>query len=137
MISEMVYNIFRMKKILACLLATVVLSGSCLAIMPVIIRDRDNGKTIHVGTGDYIDIALNGNPTTGYDWNVESKLTPVLNKISGPSFKRWSERIGAGGKVTYRFRAIKNGTVLLKLVYKRSWEKVAPVKTFVIKIMVD
>jgi len=133
----MVYNILRMKSISVVVLLLIVLSAASFAIMPIIIRDRDNGKTSHISVGDFVDVALNGNPTTGYDWFVDSKITPVLMKISGPDFKRASERIGAGGKVTYRFKAVKKGVALLKLVYKRSWEKAPPSKSFVVKIMAE
>jgi inhibitor of cysteine peptidase len=125
-----------MKKTLLLLAAVIFFSACAYPIMPAIVREWNNGKSIHVYDGDYIDVALNGNPTTGYDWYIDSKLPPVLKKISGPNFKTWSERIGAGGKVTYRFKAVRKGGTRLRLVYKRSWEKVPPIKTFSVNIFV-
>ena len=125
-----------MKKTLIFLAVIMFFGAFSYSIMPVIVRDRDSGKTVTLWTGEYLDVALNGNPTTGYNWYIDSKFSPVLKKISGPTFKTWSERVGAGGKVLYRLKAVKKGSTRLILVYKRAWEKVAPIKTFNFNIVV-
>ncbi len=125
-----------MKRILLTLTACLLFYASAFSSSPVMVLDKDNGKTVELHASQFIDIALNGNPTTGYNWYTASKFSPVLKKISGPGFKSGSERVGAGGKVTYRFKAVNIGSTLLKMEYKRSWEKIPPSKTFSIKIVV-
>ena len=128
--------ILEMNKIFIFLLVFLFFGVIAYSIMPIIVREYDSGKIVPLKPGEYIDVALNGNPTTGYDWYVYSNITPALKKISGPLFKKWSEREGAGGKVIYRFRAVKKGRVLLKLVYERAWEKVPPIKAFSVVVIV-
>lgn len=111
---------------------TMFILGGCSPFgrAPIKINESDEGKTIEVSTGEDIDIELNGNPTTGYQWQIDGAESPVIRQVSEPEFKPVSNAIGAGGKVTLKFKATNIGKAGIKLVYKRSWEKTTPAKIF-------
>jgi inhibitor of cysteine peptidase len=100
------------------------------------LNEADSGRTIELKCGSFLDIVLEGNPTTGYIWSVTSKNSPVLPQIKGSEFKPQSKLIGSGGKFTFHFKAAKHGKTTLTLVYRRPWEKKPPVKTFRLNITV-
>jgi len=110
----------------------------CSALSPVIVLEKNSGKTIDLALGDYIDIALTGNPTTGYNWQLATNVVPELKKIFGPEFKPNGEKLGSSGKLIFRFKAVRKGSKEIKLSYLRSWEKgVKPAKTFRIYVNVQ
>ena len=83
----------------------------------------DESKTITVGVEQEFVIALDSNPTTGYDWEEthdESMLALVEDKYE-PDEKA-EGLVGAGGTQYFRFIALKKGNTEITLVYKRSWE---------------
>ena len=116
-----------------------VASGGCAkdGAKTVRISDADNGKTIPLRVDQVLNISLEGNPTTGYNWEVASKGLSATEQIGEPEFRPSSNLIGAGGKVTLRFLAKAKGKEKLILVYRRSWEKEAPLKEFQITIVVN
>jgi inhibitor of cysteine peptidase len=110
----------------------------CSALSPVIVLEKQNGRTFDLAVGEYIDIALTGNPTTGYNWQLTNNIAPELKKIFGPEFKPNGEKLGSSGKLIFRFKAVKAGSKEIKLSYLRSWEKgVKPVKTFRIYVNIQ
>lgn len=89
-------------------------------------KGGDCGSTVELNTGDSLTLDLEGNPTTGYTWEVTSNDLAVLKPAGEPEFTPDSEAIGSGGTFTFRFAAIDKGKVALKLIYHRSFEKNAP-----------
>src|SRR5579859_4814832 len=81
----------------------------------------DNGKTIMVHVGDEIDIALDSNPTTGYDWAID-KSNDSLLAFKQMQYQPSSNAVGSGGTDTFTFVAKSAGTVNLQLKYWRSFE---------------
>lgn len=84
----------------------------------------DAEKTISTGVNQEFVIALDSNPTTGYDWEEsydESMLRLVESKYE--MGKEAEEgKVGAGGTQYFRFRALKKGKTEITVTYKRSWE---------------
>ena len=83
----------------------------------------DPDKTISVGVNQEFVIALDSNPTTGYDWEEsydESALKLVEDRYE-PDEKA-EGLVGAGGTQYFTFKALKAGQTEITLVYKRSWE---------------
>jgi inhibitor of cysteine peptidase len=100
------------------------------------ITARDVASTVQMKLGDTLEIALEGNPTTGYTWAVASKVAQ-LQQQGEWELKRDSNLIGAGGTIILRFKAVREGEATLQLIYHRVWEKgVPPVKTFEVKVVV-
>lgn len=81
----------------------------------------DNGKTITVHVGDEIDIALDSNPTTGFDWAIDKSNDSLLT-LKQTNYQASSNLIGSGGTDTFKFVAKSAGTVNLQLKYWRSFE---------------
>ncbi len=81
----------------------------------------DNGKTITVHVGDEIDIALDFNPTTGFQWAIDKTNEPLLT-LKQTDYAASSNLVGSGGTQTFKFVAKSVGTVNLQLKYWRSFE---------------
>lgn len=99
----------------------------------------DNGKHVTLQTGHQLVIGLEGNPSTGYTWEVV-RADPSLLVEQGPvQFKAASTGlVGASGIQTLTFRALKAGTATLTLGYLRPWEKgVSPINTFQITVSIQ
>src|SRR5512142_1610765 len=98
---------------------------------PVRLSAKDAGTTVHVKQGDAFEIALEGNPTTGYTWEVAPGSGDQVALQGEPEFTADSDALGSGGIMTLRFEAVKQGTAPLKLIYHRTFEpNVAPLQTF-------
>ncbi|MBN1148447.1 MAG: protease inhibitor I42 family protein [Anaerolineales bacterium] len=104
----------------------------------MVLTEDDHGKTITLKSGQKLNITLEGNPTTGYNWEVETPATGSLEQLGEAEFKPSSGALGSGGKITLRFQATSPGETLLQLVYRRPWEQgVLPEKTFEVKVIVE
>jgi inhibitor of cysteine peptidase len=101
------------------------------------LEETDSGKTIELSMGDHIEVALEGNPTTGYTWEVVSGQE-LLEQVSEAEFVAASQQmVGAGGQMRFEFKAIAPGTAVLQLVYLRPFERdVEPLQTFSIRLNV-
>jgi inhibitor of cysteine peptidase len=111
------------------------------AEQPAQVKADSDGKTITLKVGDHFDITLEENASTGYSWRVIEGLGGVVEQLGEPDFHSNSSDpnlVGAGGTVTYHFKAAGIGTTTLKLVYHRSWEKdKPPAKTFQVTVVVS
>lgn len=99
----------------------------------MILNEQDNGTEVVVSKGTIIEIVLQENPTTGYQWLLKNcdKLELVLDSYVC-SDKRMPPAPGSGGVHTWHFKA-DNGTITL--VNKRAWEQEIK-QTFEIKVKV-
>ena len=83
----------------------------------------DPEEKISVGIEDEFVIALDSNPTTGYDWEESHdpyKLILIEKKYE-PDEKA-AGLVGAGGTQHFRFTSQKTGETEITFVYKRPWE---------------
>ncbi|RJQ45930.1 MAG: hypothetical protein C4534_03625 [Gaiellales bacterium] len=92
----------------------------------IILDESFNGSTMEVSVGVTIELTLEGNPTTGFEWSVESDGAPVLQQAGAPDYKADSDALGAGGMYTWRFRVVQEGKADLNLVYRQPWDKETP-----------
>ena len=101
------------------------------------VTEKEAGESVEVAKGGTLEITLEGNPTTGYTWEVESVDDKVLKLEGEPAFEAASEAVGAGGMMTLKFTAEGAGKTDLKLVYHRSWEEDEdPAETFEVSVTV-
>jgi inhibitor of cysteine peptidase len=99
--------------------------------------ENDSGSTVELRTGDTLAVMLSGNPTTGYQWEMASVDTNVLKQRGKPEYTSNSAAVGAGGKFIFAFEAAAPGQTVLRLVYRRPFEKnVPPASTFEITAVV-
>lgn len=111
--------------------------GGSTAPNEVKVTDKEAGGSVEVAKGGTLEVTLEGNPTTGYNWEVESVDDKILKQEGEPEFNAESDAMGAGGMVTLKFKAEEAGKTDLKLVYHRSWEKDEdPAKTFEVSVTV-
>jgi inhibitor of cysteine peptidase len=99
----------------------------------------DDGREMQLKKGQTLVVTLEGNPTTGYSWEVAEPLNEqVLRQVGEAEFKAESDRVGAGGVQILRFEAVNAGKTTLELVYHRPWEKdVEPLETYSIQVVVQ
>lgn len=101
------------------------------------VTEKDNGQTVTVNNGDKLIVKLDGNPTTGYTWQLADYDTSILESAGEPDYKADSLMIGSGGRYTYTFTALKPGEVTLQFNYLRTWEKdTAPAETYSVTVVV-
>lgn len=128
-----------MKRILFVLLAIFLMAGCVSAAKadPIQLTDKDAGKSIEARVGDTIQVSLEGNLSTGYNWVMAPQDPAILEQQGEAEFKAVDEKLGAPGLITTTFKAAKKGQTTLRLEYKRPWEKeVTPEKTFEATILV-
>ena len=118
---------------------TVEAENAPTSVPEVVLDATYDGMSISVVTGDLIEVALKGNPTTGYGWSA--KLTTedaaILEQVGEPAYVADSDLIGAGGTYTFTFRALAAGEAQLHLVYARPWVPEAPAGTFTVTVQVQ
>ncbi len=128
--------IYDMKNLI-CLFISVLLLVGC-AQKEITLTAKDNKKSYDMALGQRIIVDLEGNPTTGYSWEVETINKEVLKQIGEMEHKIDSTLVGAPGISTFRFRTISKGNSVLAFVYKRPWEKdKEPIKRFGVGIRVE
>jgi inhibitor of cysteine peptidase len=87
---------------------------------------HSSGQTVTVTPGDRLEIRLEENPTTGFRWCVEGDKTGVLNLEHDAFIHPVSRISGAGGTRKFIFIVAKQGHAMLRVSYRRSWEKRKP-----------
>ena len=116
----------------------VILLLGCCTGNPIQLYQIDSGRVIKMKSGDTLEIVLDANPTTGYQWKALPWDTEVIEQIDKPVYKSKSEAIGSGGKLTFYFKALSTGQTPLKFIYFRDFEKdVPPIKSFKVTIVVS
>jgi inhibitor of cysteine peptidase len=105
------------------------------------INGEDNGSTISMKQGETLVLSIDGNPTTGYNWEIDSVdqliLQPVGDADYSTDFRLRPGLTGVGGTFKFTFTALNPGTTDLKLKYWRSFEpENPPVETFEVNVTV-
>ncbi|MCE5260054.1 MAG: protease inhibitor I42 family protein [Chloroflexi bacterium] len=99
----------------------------------------DSGSSLKLSPGQVMAVTLEGNPSTGYGWYVVGELPDILEQQGEPEFVAdagSANKVGAGGMLTSKFKALKAGTAVLTLGYMRSWEDKAPIQTYTLTVEV-
>jgi inhibitor of cysteine peptidase len=112
------------------------LSG-CAGKSAVNINESQNGTGVDLHTGDMLVITLDGNPTTGYQWEMLPNMDGIVELQGDPEYKSGGNQVGSGWKYSFSVKAVKAGTTRVDLKYYRSFEAgVPPIQTFSIDITV-
>jgi predicted secreted protein len=82
-------------------------------------RFDDPTQAIHVTVDETFIIALAGNPTTGYTWQLAAD--PRYLDLLSEEFEPGGAAIGAGGKEAFRFHARVAGKTEIACEYRRPW----------------
>ena len=124
------------------------------ATTPIIPGPQEVSTTVHVtfeigatseshatsmtaSAGQNFTVTLDSNPSTGYQWEVSSIANNELVRLISSEFvESDSGLIGAPGKQTLTFQALKEGKTTVVLGYVRPWEKENPVDTYIIQLTI-
>jgi inhibitor of cysteine peptidase len=99
-------------------------------VAPEIKQYSNPAQRIMVAPGDQFEISLDANETTGYSWKGNEVYDKeMLQLVKSQYVTGQTDRVGAGGKQVYLFKALKSGNTQITLTYKRSWEKTEYDKT--------
>lgn len=95
-------------------------------------------RSVELKQGDKLVLHLESNPSTGYQWQVETMNSDLLDWVEGPSFVPSAPSlIGSGGTSSFGFLALKKGRSSLRLVYRRPWEEgKPPARTVVLRLRI-
>lgn len=99
----------------------------------------DEGGTFAIQAGGTITVALEANPSTGHNWEMDDPdpEASLLEQAADPSFESDDpEAVGAGGIMTYTFRAVDAGEMTLRMVYIPP-DGSEPTKSFEVTLIVD
>lgn len=97
---------------------------------------QDDQTSLSLRKGDFLTISLEGNPTTGYQWQVAQLDTTILEQSGDPEFTPAATGLGSGGVFTFRFHALQAGQTTLVLAYSRPFEAAPPLQTFTLTVKI-
>jgi inhibitor of cysteine peptidase len=97
---------------------------------------RDGGSLQTIAVGQSIRISLDSNPSTGYRWEIDGAVPPILEESGAAQYVGGATSApGAGGTEVWTFVGKSAGAGTLKLKYWRSFEPTAtPAKTFEVSV---
>jgi inhibitor of cysteine peptidase len=105
------------------------------------LNEADDGRTVKVVVGAKVFVRLRGNPTTGFRWQLAEKPSDTLELLADEEYASDREKpaaVGSGGTFTFALRAVKAGSCVLRLAYRRPWEKdKKAAQTFSVTIAAD
>lgn len=122
------------------LLASFLVACSAPGTAPktVTVTQEDDNRSVKLQVGDILEVTLDANPTTGYQWEVTQVDTSVLKETGEPVYATSEAGLGSGVKVTLRFEAAADGETTLNLAYHRPFETdTPPAKTFSLSVEVQ
>ncbi|MCR4428406.1 MAG: protease inhibitor I42 family protein [Caldiserica bacterium] len=97
-----------------------------------------SGKTLYVSRDFQVfSVVLEGNPTTGYSWEVKDFDQSLVQLLGEPTYTTQTSTniVGAGGDFTFNFLTQgKSGELTLEFIYLRPWESVPPIEEFTLKV---
>ena len=105
----------------------------------VTLRGTDTGRTIELKRGDKLIVELEGNPTTGFQWEAMALDTAILKQEGDPEWKTDQPGLlGSEVTCTLKFGVLRAGRTELRLVYHQPWDKeTPPAQTFEVTVVVE
>ena len=120
--------------------ACIISSIGCHAVLPVTLTSAASGRLVELRRSQELVIRLEANPSTGYHWEIAESAPTALKQLGEGQYEPASVptgRVGGGGMMTWRFRAVRTASDTLRFVYRRPWEKDSrPAQTFIYTIIV-
>ena len=90
-------------------------------------------QTIYVG--DSVQVVLEGNPTTGFTWEMSRGNQELLALQGEPEYQAKKDIPGSPGVFTFTFLSQKSGSVELKFIYHRPFEEgIAPLSEYTLTL---
>ncbi|MBA7509838.1 hypothetical protein ES705_01810 [subsurface metagenome] len=127
--------IIRLLSVVLVITLLIILLCSCKSIAELTFDNK--GKSFELEKGDRINIKLESNPTTGYEWILGGETDTSVVSLFDSKFvqtEKEEELVGAGGYEIFTFKAENSGQTEIILTYKRSWEEEELKEEFLFKI---
>ena len=104
----------------------------------IAVSEQEQGSTITLARGAVLEVRLDSAPGTGYRWDRAAQEPSPLRLIETRYIPLADDkRIGGQQTQLFRFEAARAGEVVLKLQYRRPWERdTPPVKTWSLTVVV-
>jgi inhibitor of cysteine peptidase len=100
------------------------------------ITEADAGTTIRIPVGTVVDVALPGNPRSGYIWQRRQGDSGGIEAVGAARFEPAGGVPGQGGLIHLQFRVVRVGATVLWLAYQRPFQSdAAPERTFSLTIV--
>jgi inhibitor of cysteine peptidase len=113
-------------------------SGGGSGSGPVSVGASDDHGTVHLSTGQILEVSLPANPTTGFSWAVVEQSGLVA---AGSRYVPAPHRpglVGSGGTAVFEFRAPSRGVQHLDMTYAQHFDpSVPPARTFSLTVDVS
>lgn len=105
----------------------------------VTIDEQAAGTSVNLKVGQTLQMVLEGNPTTGYEWTLEPPMGTSLKEggVKVQPVTSDTNVVGAPSTYTFSFTAEQPGSTDLNFLYKRSWESSADDKTVTVTVAVE
>lgn len=102
-----------------------------------LVEEAEEGSLVSLQQGEFLMVALPGNPTTGFQWEPR-EVPEFLALLEGVGYLAAGEPglVGAGGTFYFRFSAEEPGEGQLSFAYRRPWEEGPAAETFTITVSV-
>lgn len=100
------------------------------------LREPDLGAVVEMAPAQQVLVEIEGNPTTGFTWEVAEIDPRVIAPVGDPQYESESDADGSGGIYTFRFEAVGPGEEEVVMVYRQSWTDAAPSRTFTFRVVV-
>ena len=117
------------------MLIVAIISTACAEKGEEAIDILQSGSSMEVQLGEEFYIYLEGNPSTGYTWEVIEDGA-LVTKLLEEEWMYEEEIPGSPGTVKFTFTAEEVGEAELKLVYHRTWEDEPPAEEYTLTIIV-
>jgi inhibitor of cysteine peptidase len=109
-------------------------------VAPLAVGAAESGQTLRLKVGQYLEVGLASNPSTGYAWQFDAQSIAVLSQQGDPVYVADASEppvTGSGGTETWKFKALQAGTGTLRLDYRRSWETGDPLTSVQYVVVVE
>jgi inhibitor of cysteine peptidase len=126
-----------MKKIFLAALFLVFISAVSYSQVAATFTESDS--QVSVNAGDWFDVKLESNKTTGYSWVLmitDSNPDGVVVEMGHDYISPETGRLGAGGHEVWNFKTMQAGFFNLVFNYTRPWEEGTSAKTVTIGVTV-
>jgi predicted secreted protein len=128
---------FYSKFLFLAIIVSVLINFSCRTLKKSTADKMEKTDTIIVSKGESFKIIVRANPSTGYDWQMDEKLTNTKVVIFiNQNFKVDNDAVGSPGNETWNFKTIGTGETSIKLTYLRSWIPDKPAEIKIFKVLV-
>lgn len=94
-------------------------------------------STASISPNEEFQLALDSNPSTGYQWQVTTIDTTIVRLVNEEYVAPESGLVGAGGKQVLTFEALKEGNTTIVLEYVRPWEPENPASVYSLEVVVS